>query len=205
MTQDFKRRLREQLGFIERSAAGFDQGHREEAMRIATALRVIFHHTPKSTSLLQHLNAVNVKIRSDAPDRQKQNAALGGRKILGEFSWSLASISSVAGGRFAPYTDPRAPHRMLAAPDWWKEVFAHIDGSDYTRSAAVLWAANKDGGAHVDDVLPPEYEAIRAAGAVGYFELPDGMKADIEDAHYAFIRTMAFEVLNSPDLATLGR
>jgi hypothetical protein len=162
MTQDFKKRLREQLGFIERSGTAFDQGHREEAMRIAMALRVIFHHTRRSTSLLHHLGASTVKIRSDAPDRQKQNAALGGKKITGEFSWSLASISPVAGGKFAPCTDAKAPHRMLDAPDWWQEVFAHVDGHDYTRQAVVRWAANKDGGAHVDDVLPPEYEAIKA-------------------------------------------
>jgi hypothetical protein len=205
MTQDFKKRLREQLGFIERSTAAFDQGHREEAMRIATALRVIFHHTNSSTSLLHHLNAVNVKVRSDAPDRQKQDAALSGRKIVGEFSWALASISPAAGGKFAPLTDAKAPHRMLDAPDWWQEVFAHIDGRDYTRRAVVLWAANKDGGAHVDDVLPPEYEAIKQAGALGHFELQDGSKADIEDAHYTFLRTMAFEVLNSPDLAAFAR
>jgi hypothetical protein len=204
-SQDFKKRMREQLGFIERSAAGFDQGHREEAMRIATALRVIFHHTNSSTSLLHHLNATMVKIRSDAPDRQKQNAALGGKKIIGEFSWSLASVTPAAGGKFAPCADPNAPHRILDAPDWWQEVFAHVDGCDYTRRAVVLWAANKDGGAHVDDVLPPEYEAIKGAGALGHFELQDGSKADIEDAHFTFLRTMAFEVLNSPDLAALGR
>jgi hypothetical protein len=205
MTQNFKKRLREQLGFIERSGAGFDHGHREEAMRIATALRVIFHHTSSSTSLLHHLGATAVKIRTDAPDRQKQNAALGGRKIVGEFSWSLASMSPAAGGKFAPCADAKAPHRMLDAPAWWQEVFAHVDGRDYTRRAVVLWAANKDGGAHVDDVLPPEYEAIKATGALGYLELQDGSKADIEDAHFTFLRTMGFEVLNSPDLAALCR
>jgi hypothetical protein len=205
MTQDFKKRLLEQLRFIERSGAAFDQGHREEAMRIATALRVIFHHTVKSTSLLHHLNAVTVNLRSDAPDRQKQNAALAGKKIVGEFSWALASMSPAAGGKFAPCTDVKAPHRIIPAPDWWQEVFAHVDGRDYTRAAVVLWAANKDGGAHVDDTLPPEYEAIRAAGAIGYFEAPDGSRADIEDAHYTFLRTMAFEVLNSRDLVALSR
>ena len=99
-TQDFKKRLREQLGFLERSADAFDEGHREEALRIATALRVIFHNTPSSTSLLRHLNAVNVMVRSAAPDREKQDAALGGRKIVGEISWSLASMSPIGGGKF---------------------------------------------------------------------------------------------------------
>jgi hypothetical protein len=203
-TQDFKKQLREQLGFIQRSADAFDQGHREEAKRIATALRVIFRDTGNSISLLHHLNAVTVNIRSVAPDRQKQDAVLGGKKIIGEFSWSLASISPAAGGNFAPCTDVKAPHRMIAAPDWWNEVFAHTEGRDYTRWDVVNWAANKDGGAHVDKAIPSEYEAIKKAGALGNFEAPDGSQADIEDAHYTFLRTMAFEVLNSPDLVALS-
>jgi hypothetical protein len=52
------------LGFIGRSAADFDQGHREEAIRIATALRVIFHQTGRSTSLLQDLNGTTVKFEA---------------------------------------------------------------------------------------------------------------------------------------------
>jgi hypothetical protein len=41
----FRRKLREQLGFIERSAQGYDEGHEEEALRLATTMRVSFHDT----------------------------------------------------------------------------------------------------------------------------------------------------------------
>jgi len=203
-TQDFKKRLHEQLGFLTRSAAAFDQGHREEALRIATVLRVMFHDTGNSTSLLKHLNALNVIIRSTAPDRKKQDAALKGRKIVGEFSWSLASISPSDGGKFLPCTDASASHRTIPASEWWEETFAHINGVAYTRKLVVGWAANKDGGAHVDDRLPSEYEELKKAAAIGYFEMPDGSHADIEDAHYTFLRTMAFEILNSPDIEALS-
>jgi hypothetical protein len=70
-TRDVKKQLQQQLGFIERSAILFDEGRREEALRIATALRVIFHHTSHSTSLLRHLKAKKVMVRSAAPDRNK--------------------------------------------------------------------------------------------------------------------------------------
>ena len=49
---DLAELLREQIGFIERSAAAFDEGHEEEAKRIAVVLRVLLHDTPQSTSLL---------------------------------------------------------------------------------------------------------------------------------------------------------
>lgn len=204
-TQDFKKRLQEQLGFLKRSAAGFDEGERAEAVRIATVLRVLLHDTGSSTSLLNHLNALQVPVRSDAPDRAKQDAALGGRKIVGEFSWSLASVTPLAGGKFQPHSDASAPHRFIPASQWWLETFAHFGGVAYTRKLVVGWAANKDGGAHVDDSFPPEYEALKEKAALGYFELEDGTRADIEDAHFTFLRTMAFEVLNSPDIEALTR
>ena len=56
-----------------------------------------------------------------------------------------------------------------------------------------------DGGAHVDSALPQDYEAVKASGAIGSFE-EQGTKIEIEDAHLTFLRTMAFEVLNSTDL-----
>jgi len=65
MPQDFKLRLREQLEFVSRSAEAFDEGHKQEAVRIATALRVIFHDTKYSTSLVKHLNGGSILIRRD--------------------------------------------------------------------------------------------------------------------------------------------
>ena len=203
--QDFKQQLRRQLGFLERSARDFDLGHRDEAIRIATVLRVIFHDTGASTSLLKQLNALTVLIRSKAPDRAAQNANFGGRRIVGEFSWSLASITaSPSGGSFEPALNISNKDRLISAQDWWPEVFAHLDGVDYTRRAVVLWAANKDGGAHVDSTLPADYERLKEAGAVGSLEFGQGVKVEIEDAHFVFLRTMAFEVLNSPDLVALA-
>lgn len=203
--QDFKVRMREQLGFLQRSADAFDAGHREEAIRIGTVLRTIFHDTRNSTSLLRHLNALSVLIRSEAPDRKKQDLALEYLTIVGEFSWSLASIlPSATAGSFLPSVDPSNPGRMIEAPLWWNETFAHINGVNYTRQKLVLWAANKDGGAHVDDDIPADYERLKANAAIGSFQAPDGSLIGIEDAHHTFLRTMAFEVLHSPDLIALA-
>jgi hypothetical protein len=56
-TVDFKEQLRRQLGFIERSCESYDKGFEDETIRIATALRVLFHDTPQSTPLLKYLGA----------------------------------------------------------------------------------------------------------------------------------------------------
>ncbi len=203
---DFKAYLTQQFGFLERSAAAFDAGHREEAIRIGVALRVIFHDTPSSTSLLKHLDSEHVLIRSQAPDRAELEALLepllAGRRPMFEFSWSLANFS---GCGFEPCTDLGRPHRLIEAPHWWTEPFAHINAVDYTRKRVVLWAANRDGGAHVDHRQAPDYEQLKAAGALGTIYSGDGSAVPVEDAHLTFLRTMAFEVLNSPDLRALAR
>src|ERR1019366_5734425 len=60
-------------------------------------------------------------------------------------------------------------------------------------------------GAHVDDELVPEYEQLKSAGSFGSIEGPGGQTIPIEDAHLTFLRTMAFEVLNSPDLVAFTK
>jgi hypothetical protein len=110
---------------------------------------------------------------------------------------------SAAGGSFKPSLETNDRDRFLPASGWWMEVFAHLNGVNYTRRAVVLWAANKDGGAHVDSDFPPDYQELKASGAVGFFEYADGQTVEIENAHLVFLRTMAFEVLNSPELRLL--
>ena len=52
---DFIKQLSRHIGFLERSCAAFEAGYTEEALRIAVTLRVLFHDTKSSTSLLTHL------------------------------------------------------------------------------------------------------------------------------------------------------
>ena len=66
-----KERLKQNVGFIRRSCELYDQGHKEEAIRIATALRVLLHDTRRSVSLLKHLKVKGItKLNSScAPQR----------------------------------------------------------------------------------------------------------------------------------------
>ena len=47
--------LKRQLVFLRNSAAAYDDGALEEAVRIAVVIRVLCHDTAKSTSLLAHM------------------------------------------------------------------------------------------------------------------------------------------------------
>jgi hypothetical protein len=197
--QDMKKRLRDQLKFLKRSAEAFDAGCTEEAVRIATVLRVIFHQTSQSTSLLTHLNAANIRIRSKRVPENSTGAML-------QYGWSLARMRmsvSPAMAVLVPIVEPEDSDTMVKWDVWWKASFAALDGINYSRCGVALCAANKDGGTHVDKRLPAAYAKIRAAGAFGTLHDSQGDR-DIEEAHYVFLRTMACEVLHSPELLELA-
>lgn len=72
----------------------------------------------------------------------------------------------------------------------------------------IIWAAsNKDGGAHVDPKLTPEYEALAkegAAGALVYQHDGDVIVHSFTNAHLVAIRQLGHELLHSPDLLSLS-
>jgi hypothetical protein len=191
--QDVKARLREQIEFLRRSAEAFDAGKTAEAVRIGSALRVIFHTTRNSSSLLSHLNATGIRIRSKAPP---DNPSL-------LYGWGLATVRmSAVTADFQPIIEPKDTDAMVEASVWWEEKFACMNGVNYTRRSVVLWTVDKDGGAHVDKNVPPDFVQLKADGFVTFFNSQGTEKQ--KDAHYAFLRTMACEVLHSEELLTLA-
>lgn len=75
------------------------------------------------------------------------------------------------------------------------------------RRDIVLGAANKDGGAHVDRKLDPEYEALAkegSAGALVYQREGKLTMCPFANAHLVAIRQMGWELLHSPDLISLS-
>jgi hypothetical protein len=61
---------------------------------------------------------------------------------------------------------------------------------------------NKDGGAHVDAQVPEAYKFLTEG--MGHSQVNgQGNNLPIENAHYAALRHMAFEVLESEELLSL--
>lgn len=189
-------KMREQLRFMQRSCEAFDKGFEDEAIRIATSLRIIFHHTNASTSLIAHLR-------------------FGGKKMLsssrGHGDWKdyLAqqiNLSSPQPVRMIPLLGNK--FRELSIEDWWRHepVFIY-NTQEYSRRRIILSAANKDGGAHVDEELEKYYEYIcsgeHAIGITGSLEykgeppFPQGITLYPNNAHLALIRQFAYETLVS--------
>lgn len=163
MSQDFKERFDQQIGFIETSASAYDAGNEPEAKRLAVNLRVLLHDTRSSTSLLAHLGVKNLlPFRNTAADPPPAG-------VLMMFGGGLCSIEATlgeggGGSRFVPVldTDPARSSRPLQCfADWWNgPVLNDQEGNSFSRYDFVHAVANKDGGAHVDAKLGAAYQAL---------------------------------------------
>jgi len=195
---DFKRQLERQLGFLWRSCQAYDAGHIDEAVRIATVIRVLIHDTQTSTSLLKHLDAQNILLSSTVVTHTDI-------KPVFMSAMGRTRITSTETTR-KPNTDPMALQIQLTVPEWWSQVVYIYGQVQATRKSLVLGAANKDGGAHVDTKLNKEYEALMLGGVRGWFyysPTSDDHFQPVMNEHFLYIRQMGFEILNSPELLAL--
>lgn len=189
-------KLAEQLNFLDRSATLYDQGHEDEALRMAVALRVLFHQTAKSTALMVMLGLGGCDVLSSS-------RGLGTWK---DYLSERIDLSSPRPVTMIPMCQPQFLH-PVPFDTWWKQevVFQH-DGTDYTRYKIIWSMANRDGGAHVDD-LEKYYEvlcsgkwALTITGNLTYagpVPFPQGVEISPNNGHFALIRQFAFEVLHS--------
>ncbi len=201
----YQQDLKKQLGFLHRSCQWYDEGYVDEAIRIATSIRTLIHDTQSSTSLLKHLNATGIKLWSTvagAPEDAVHYQGMGQYRIQGG-----------VGASFGPSFDHTPTMELLPVRDWWEQVMyvfsirpeATAEADDIrvlrlSRRNIVLWATNKDGGAHVDAKLPLAYETLAADGALGsFYQEIDGVRQEIpiKYAHLVSLRQMGFEVLRS--------
>jgi hypothetical protein len=195
----FADKLREQLRFLGRSASLYDQGAEDEALRMATALRVVLHDTKSGTSLFKHLALTNTQMLSSARGHGNWQDYLS--QEINLRSSEPVKMRPLLGRQFA-----EAPFAR-----WWSDepVFVHQSKS-YSRRLICLSAADTDGGAHVDSKLEEYYETLAAgqymAGITGNLEygghpppFPQGVTIYPKNAHFALIRQFTHEFLCSAD------
>jgi hypothetical protein len=147
MTGDrrFGSKLKEQLDFIKRSCDAYDRGNVEEALRIAIALRIIFHDKGDkagSKSLLKHLGQPEIKIMSVAEDIDRHDRFFAG---LTKLVLDPAHLRQ----EFVPKLASAAVKRMVSVEQWWERDIVFQDPENHftiNRRDLVLAAANKDGG-----------------------------------------------------------
>ncbi len=192
---NFNDHLTRQLGYLNRSCQSYDEGYQDEAIRMATIIRVLFHQTKNSTSLMRHLNATTINLCSTTTDPLPKALSFVGLGMMRIGNGKAAYFPQLGNGPI---------NESIPISMWWNQVVMILGEYHITRKKIVLAAANKDGGAHVDTKLTKEYEALSKEGAVGVFSYaPEGKSEPFEDAHFVSLRQMAYEVISSPELNKL--
>lgn len=181
----------EQIEFLDRSNAAFDEGHLSEAKRLALPLRVLFHHTAEknprgSHALLNQMDLHEKLTWIDTAGRPDPDNLL---PEWGLVQWGMNIEDGKAKPVFRAPLGHRPPKMIRAGSlrlprgsripfgEWWTEdVVKDADGTFFSRKDFVLALANKEGGAHVDPEILEAYNKIANLNSMGwtYSEGPEG-------------------------------
>lgn len=202
INQALKDHLVRQLKFLTTSCITFDAGDREEALRIATAIRVIFYDTTNSHSILYQMGVkASIQLISTTNPTSTANALAMLPTI------DFGSFFPITLGKHLDYTPPSVGALTQSVEDWWNQPALYTNQVLLTRGRVVLAAAHKDGGAHVD--LKKDLDDINALKDGQMFnriiKQADGTQKEerIADHHFALLRHFAAEILASPDIQAL--
>jgi len=176
----------EQIEFLERSNASFDEGHISEAKRLAVTLRVLFHHTRSSHALIRQV-AFHQPLRwvdtCGIPDPQNMMPQWG-LVIMGMRLETNETLFEPRLGGGAPTAIQTEASRLprgsrIRLDEWWTEpVTRDASHATFSRKDYVLALSNKEGGAHVDPEIFESYDRIARLNSMGWtFSVkPDGSR-----------------------------
>lgn len=200
---DFMKHLKTQIRYLENSSKSYDDGFEDEAPRLATAIRVLFHdYKRNSTSLLTHLQVKNNIHLISSVDQYIPNNLVS---YLG-----FLTLRYTVGGEalYIPNctNDDECPNKWLSFNDWWNEIVLDDKVNIFSRRELVLKVANKDGGTHVDESLNEDYAGLTVNNSIGWFyEIENDRHPFDNNPAYACIRQIAQEVLLSLKLYNMTR
>lgn len=154
---DLKEHWDDQIDFIQNSIKIFDEGNEKEARRISTSLRVLFHQTKTSKSLLKQLK-LPITLYSSGGLYTPSNLIS---------SWILLSMKlSHEGIYYCPdYNNTRT--FFLKFEDWWNEIIFDDKENYFTRKDIILSIANQDGGTHVDPYMKESFAKFTKYNSLG--------------------------------------
>lgn len=190
--------LTRQIKFLRRSCEIYDTGNFDEAIRLAVTIRTLIHDTPKSVSLLNQLKINNtIEIPTSFGHAKKLPENFQAVSILPIFATSSAAGSS------SPFPLPE-PAVTLPLEEWWNEI-VWMQGVSLTRKQIILYAANKEGGAHVEEKPNKAIEELRKGLTQIVSMKINGIEVGSPaNYHFILLRQFAHELLNCNSLLDLA-
>lgn len=207
---DFRRQLTRQFQFLTHSCDLYDHGFHDEAIRIATIARVLFHHTYDpvrnrgSIALIQHLGTPDPKLLSTCEIHPSAGAFQS--NLTNMQIWPSEKIFQME-----PKLSTATRSQEIDFDEWLNQEIVYVfplDGQSVrlSRKRLVLVAANQDGGAHVDAQLDRQYEALESgAGWIMTLNPDDGPSEELplKNGHLSALRQIGYEILHSSELLAL--
>ena len=202
------KKLKEQIELLQAYAELYDRGITTMTLPMATAIRVLFHDTNKSVSLIKLLCDMDGKdkrifemITTKTPEDGKAKLILLGDGLC------VVSLGPT-GSSFLPKLQDSI-HTKVAFCNWWNEnviknVSNGFENPEWmTREKLITLHTNKEGGAHVDENKNIKIDKMgtkEAAGWVCFTTDSDGVQREGNygiDQKKASIRQVCYEVLVS--------
>jgi len=192
--QELLRHLHDHLMFLKSSSESFDNGHVGEAKRLAVTIRVLFHDTKNSKSLLGQLKMkdgtgyLDTSFNLDIKNTVSHLGLVGTKATPGNASY-YAFLSRKVPGQLNKY---------VFFPKWWnKSVLKDNNKNSFTRRDIILALANTDGGAHVDPKLDSAYAELTRNNSVGISFKKDDQYHSVKDVELHTVRQITYEVVTS--------
>ncbi len=195
--EDLSAHLKRQLIFLRNSVAAYDNGCVEEAIRIGVVVRVLCHDTQSSVSLFKRMGQ-KATLRLVTTAKTLSNDLLADT----DFGELMAGMTF---GHTLEYDQVPEDSPAILCPDWWEQPVFIRDKTAYTRKDVVLSAANKDGGAHIDNP-DAKLRAFQEGFWIRTVTHADGTKRTepLADNHFRMLRRFAEELLSSKELLHLA-
>jgi hypothetical protein len=166
----------------------YDSGDISIAKDIAVKLRLLFHNTNKSKSLirqlkLEHVSFVDTADPYDARNLLTHHGLLQLNCINNDFSLGpMLTLSKI---------------RHVDFNNWWdsKKIIVDRKKNVFTRRLIILELADTDGGAHVDPELNEYYYDLSRANTLGwtYHDVKTNSDQPLNDPVPPCIRQISYE------------
>lgn len=175
--EEYVVKLRDQLRFLNRSAADFDAGDEAESQRIATAIRTLCHDTASSHSLLGQMHLLTpLRFLDTAPGYDQAN--LVSTPGLAVIEATLGPGEATA--RYVPALGNSSVRSTRPFAGWWTRQIMRAaptidEARPLTRKLLVLMLANKEGGTHIDPNRALDYQILANENGLGWMLIAGGV------------------------------
>mgnify|MGYP000877776086 FL=1 len=168
----------------------YDAGETAIAKDIAVKLRILFHDTKNSKSLISQLKLEHLRFVNTADKYDPRNFMTHHGLLMLLMGSNFGQLSPQLGFSTFKYT---------SFNNWWNLdiVLSDQKKNTFTRSKIILELANTDGGAHVDPGINESYFDVSRLNSIGWkiHEKNSEQDKPVNDPIPPSIRQISYETL----------